>query len=545
MFHSIKNGLMLCYFPCSELSPSSFIVLDYFLKLIAVVSESNGVQCSASHFIVPIEGGGGPIAVVPLDQPIGERRFNLEKTMVFHNTHSGAVLDTDFSPFRDNIFGTAGEDALIRLWQIPEEGIERDSHIAELNGHQKKINTLRFNPCAAHVMASGGADQSVRIWDISSMKEIVSIDNEHSQQIVEVAWDVFGRTIASSCKDKNIRIMDPRSASVVHTFETAHEGNKSMKLTYLGDSDLLLSTGCTKMSTRQFKLWDGRNTKTELAKVDLDQAAGVIMPFFDADTCILYLGGKGDGNIRYYELSGGAMHFLAEYKSSVPQKGLGMVPKRGVNVLACETARFLKTSANNTIEPVSFIVPRKSDAFQDDIFPDTWGTEPALSTAEWLSGIDRQPKRIALNPTSKAVKINHSPLFGELPEAAPVAQVSSPISRERTPPPSTVNESGQSPAAHMKTPELEVHTSRVTALESMVEKLKLELATALDRLREVESERDAALERLKCNEVNNLHADDSNPPAYAVADLAAAMIDNNQDAESEVFFSDPPMVEPI
>ena len=514
-----------------------------------VDSESNGVQCSASHFIVPIDGGGGPIAVVPLDQPVGERRFNLEKTMVFHNTHSGAVLDTDFSPFRDNIFASAGEDSLIRLWQIPEEGMERDSHLAELCGHQKKINTLRFHPCAAHVMASGGADQSVRIWDISSMKQIVSIDNEHSQQIVEVAWDNFGRTIASSCKDKNIRIMDPRSASVVHTFETAHEGNKSMKLTYLGDSELLLSTGCTRMSTRQFKIWDGRNTKTELCKVDLDQAAGVIMPFFDADTCILYLGGKGDGNIRYYELSGGIMHFLAEYKSSVPQKGLGMVPKRGVNVLACETARFLKTSANNTIEPVSFIVPRKSEAFQDDIFPDTWGTEPALSTAEWLGGADRQPKRISLNPSSKVVKINHAPLFGELPEAAPVAQLSSPVSRERTPPPPAVQESLHSPADHTQPPELGEQSTRVAELDSMVEKLRLELTIALDRLREVELERDAALERLKSFEGEVQHVDESTSPvpSYMVADTAAegSTVDSSRNAESESFCFDQPVVEPI
>ena len=480
--------------------------------------------------------------MVPLDQPIGERRFSLEKTVVFHNTHSGAVLDTDFSPFRDNIFATAGEDSLIRLWQIPADGADRDSHLAELNGHQKKINSIRFHPCAAHVIASGGADQSIRIWDISTMKQIVSIDNEHSQQIVEVAWDCFGRTIASSCKDKNIRIMDPRSASVVQTLETAHEGNKSMKLAYLGDSDLLLSTGCTKMSTRQFKLWDGRNTKTELIKMDLDQAAGLIMPFFDADTNILYLGGKGDGNIRYYELSGGAMHFLAEYKSSVPQKGLGMVNKRGVNVLACETARFLKTSANNTIEPVSFIVPRKSEAFQDDIFPDTFGTEPALSTAEWLSGADKQPKRISLNPTSKALKINHNPLFGELPAAAPVAQLSSPVSREATPPPSLVYES-ESPVAPTLTPEKrdEDQSARVVELESMVARLNLELSMALDRLREVESERDAALERLKTIEGGVLSADGSNLPVYAVANEGS--YGHNEDSEN--CNSEQPDCEPI
>ena len=36
--------------------------------------------------------------------------------------------------------------------------------------------------------------------------------------------------------------------------------------------------------------------------------------------------------------------------------------------MACETARLLKLTANS-VEPLSFHVPRKSEAFQEDIFP--------------------------------------------------------------------------------------------------------------------------------------------------------------------------------
>lgn len=39
-----------------------------------------------------------------------------------------------------------------------------------------------------------------------------------------------------------------------------------------------------------------------VSEMDLDQSAGVLMPFYDQDTSVLFLGGKGDGNIRYYEL---------------------------------------------------------------------------------------------------------------------------------------------------------------------------------------------------------------------------------------------------
>lgn len=52
-------------------------------------------------------------------------------------------------------------------------------------------------------------------------------------------------------------------------------------------------------------------------------------------TQILYIGGKGDGNIRYYEITDEApyCHFLSEYRTNIPQKGLGWTSKR-----ACDTS---------------------------------------------------------------------------------------------------------------------------------------------------------------------------------------------------------------
>lgn len=71
---------------------------------------------------------------------------------------------------------------------------------------------------------------------------------------------------------------------------------------------------------------------------------------------------QGDGNIRYYELVDEApyLHFLNEYQSKYPQRGLGVMPKRGVNVQACEIWRFYKVhNTQALVEPLSFIVPRK------------------------------------------------------------------------------------------------------------------------------------------------------------------------------------------
>jgi len=121
------------------------------------------------------------------------------------------------------------------------------------------------------------------------------------------------------------------------------------------------------------------------------------MPFYDNDTGLLYLGGKGDGNIRYYEIVDERpfIHFVADYKSAVPQLGLALRPKTAVDVSSCEIATILKVT-NDVVEPIHFNVPRKSDMFQDDIYPPTVGPEPVLTAAEWIAGQTKEPHFISL-----------------------------------------------------------------------------------------------------------------------------------------------------
>ena len=71
---------------------------------------------------------------------------------------------------------------------------------------------------------------------------------------------------------------------------------------------------------------------------------------------------QGDGNIRYFEISDTApyIHKLNQYQSASPQRGLGVMPKRGVVPAKCEIMRFYKLhTIKNLCEPISMIVPRK------------------------------------------------------------------------------------------------------------------------------------------------------------------------------------------
>ena len=103
-----------------------------------------------------------------------------------------------------------------------------------------------------------------------------------------------------------------------------------------------------------------------------------------------------DGNIRYFEYENDKFEFLSEYKSADPQRGVAFLPKRGINTHENEVMRAFKTINDSYIEPISFLVPRRAEVFQDDIFPPTVGLKPAMSVGEWFDGKEALPPKIDL-----------------------------------------------------------------------------------------------------------------------------------------------------
>uniref|UniRef100_A0A8C6ZG86 Uncharacterized protein n=1 Tax=Nothoprocta perdicaria TaxID=30464 RepID=A0A8C6ZG86_NOTPE len=66
------------------------------------------------------------------------------------------------------------------------------------------------------------------------------------------------------------------------------------------------------------------------------------------------------------------------------------MPKRGLEVSACEIFRFYKLiPTKNLVQPISMIVPRRSESYQEDIYPLTTGAQPALTAQEWLHGVNK------------------------------------------------------------------------------------------------------------------------------------------------------------
>jgi coronin-1B/1C/6 len=167
-------------------------------------------------------------------------------------------------------------------------------------GHGKPVSLLQWHPIANNVLASVGKDPSIKIWDVEKSSAVVTLEG-FGGLVQDLAFNNDGSQLITSSKDKQAKIFDVRSATVAHDKWEPHEGGKAFKALFLGDRGQILTVGFTKQSKREFKVWDIKNLKDALNAVEVDQAAGVMMPFYDDDTRMLYLTGKGDGNIRYYE----------------------------------------------------------------------------------------------------------------------------------------------------------------------------------------------------------------------------------------------------
>ncbi|KAM0716788.1 hypothetical protein Q7P37_008233 [Cladosporium fusiforme] len=389
--------------------------------------DTNLVKCNPKYVSVNWEAsGGGAFAVIPL-----EERGKLPEVMPLFRGHTAAVLDHDWSPFNDDIVASASDDGKVCLWKVPDNFTLRSDAeepedvlpVGKLTGHGRKVGHVLFNPAAENVLASSSGDYTVKIWDLEDGKPKITL--KHNDMVQSLSWSSEGNMLVTSCRDKKLRFWDVRQEKPAHEV-AGHSGAKSSRVCWLGDHDRVATTGFSKMSDRQLGLWDPRNPSAPIGDFTyLDSQSGICMPFWDDGSQMLYLAGKGDGNIRYYEYENDKFEPLSEYKSPEPQRGLAFMPKRGVNTHANEVMRAFKTVNDQLIEPISFVVPRRAEVFQDDIYPPAIGNKPAMSSAEWLEGKTARPAKVDMGDLHEG-QAPKEYAAEEAPKAAPAKSVASP-----------------------------------------------------------------------------------------------------------------------
>ncbi|KAI0461917.1 hypothetical protein LJB42_004521 [Komagataella kurtzmanii] len=376
--------------------------------------DSNLIKTNGKYLSVNWDAsGGGAFAVIPLKE-VGKAP---DQVPLFRG-HTAAVLDTDWNPFNDSQLVSSSDDGKISVWEVPEDysffnyvdenGDPKDiTPIKKLSGHTRKVGHVQFHPIAEDILLSSSLDYSVKIWNVKTGENLQTL--QHKDLVTSFAVNWNGTLVATTSRDKKLRVWDIRSAKIISE-GSGHTGAKASRVVWLGNSDRIATTGFSKLSDRQIGVWNTEDIASGPIGgfYTIDLSAGILMPFFDAENKILYLAGKGDGNIRYYEFSDDELFQLSEFHSVEPQRGFAVAPKRTCSIHDNEILRAFKSVNDNYIEPISFIVPRRSETFQDDIYSDCPGDKPALSADEWWSGKEAKgPILISLRDVYEGSELNY------------------------------------------------------------------------------------------------------------------------------------------
>uniref|UniRef100_A0A3B4Z7V1 Coronin n=1 Tax=Stegastes partitus TaxID=144197 RepID=A0A3B4Z7V1_9TELE len=330
------------------------------IRVSKVTWDSSFCAVNPKFLAVIVESsGGGAFLVLPLS-----KSGRVDKNYPLVIGHSGPVLDIDWCPHDDNILASCSEDCTAMVWQIPDHALTRplSDPVVVLEGHSKRVGIVTWHPTARNILLTAGTNTHTNTHTQVSYWKLISD--------VNISWNRNGSLFCTTCKDRRLRVCDPRKREVVAT-----------------------------------------NFEEPIALLELDTSNGVLLPYYDADANMVYLSGKGDSSIRYFEITEEPpyVHYLSTFSSKEPQRGMGFMPKRGVDVSKCEIARLYKL-LDKKCEPITMTVPRKSDLFQDDLYPDTAGPEPAMEPEEWLDGRDEDPILVSMRdgyvpPKSRELKV--------------------------------------------------------------------------------------------------------------------------------------------
>lgn len=96
------------------------------------------------------------------------------------------------------------------------------------------------------------------VWNLDTKDSVISgpvrTISCHQDVILSMSFNTNGSLLATTCKDRKIRIVDPRLGIVLQ--EASYKGHRANKVLFLGNLKKLLSTGTSRWNNRQMALWD-------------------------------------------------------------------------------------------------------------------------------------------------------------------------------------------------------------------------------------------------------------------------------------------------
>lgn len=375
-------------------------------------SNTCNIACSDEYWAIPYQGAGGPVYVSSL-----KATGKVEPNCPVINGQKAAIQEISFSPFHSSLMATGSLDCTVAVWKLGTPTSHEPIHNFTSHGHS--VKTCNFHPLVDNLLCSSSQDLSIIFHDVEEGKVVSRLNIlQDGQQPSHISFNYDGSILLVDCKDRSMRMLDPRSNSLILETDPSLQG-RNMRSVWCTSSNqqsnAICSVSAASNGLRYIYLWDARNMNAPVLSHPIDNASGQLYPMYDEDTQVCYVAGKGDTVIRWYELSflqenqSLSLEKSADYQSMTnrdPITGICLLPKSCCDVMRVETARMLKQTTDSVI-PIHFYTPRADvlkTYFQDDLFPETRaGTCSNTSIMDWMNTDMTslpQPNRRSLCPES-------------------------------------------------------------------------------------------------------------------------------------------------
>ncbi|KAH0806391.1 putative coronin [Histomonas meleagridis] len=376
--------------------------------------EFNEIITNGTQFAFVGDGSTPPIHILPLYKP---QRFpsNCKSTII--DPHSSGVSTMTFSPHKPQLLMSGGEDNKVKLWNIPksEEFLTPITEPITSFNHNRKISIAKFSECTNNLIMTATPQTEIYLWDINTEKRIRDFNKLCPTGLQDAVMNDFSSMIYSIYRDGKLIWFDPRDESP-KVFETLANpnGGRHRRLLYIPDFEYLATFGSSRRGERQILIWDVKNMEKPLKSIELDTSSGHMLPMYEEGSGLIYLGGKGDGHIRYVELCHDDRVIASSgvYETSAPERGLCLLPRKQCDVMKCEVSRMMKLSTESMHIVKWHVLRSHNEYFQDMIYPPIRDTsKPLMEISDWLKKQNEKYPMIDFQPPNTRKYSEVLPMF--------------------------------------------------------------------------------------------------------------------------------------
>jgi WD40 repeat protein len=121
------------------------------------------------------------------------------------------------------------------------------------------------------------------------------------ENLLDLTWSQDGNKLAFPSKDKQLHLLDIRTDTESWTVDNS-PGLRGGRAAFYDKFNYIVTTGYSSTAARQIIVRDIRKPESPVVKKDVDFNTGVLAPFIDEDTGVLFTFGRDDTTSKSYEL---------------------------------------------------------------------------------------------------------------------------------------------------------------------------------------------------------------------------------------------------